>query len=171
MFDRGKTDRSDGPGYAEITLEGGRELKGKFNIPQGRSLTDILNSTSSFIEFEPFGGERIFIAKSAMQEIKPTNLAGAPKLAAGPNENEAFDPYAILRIERDAGAEDVRRAYLVLAKAYHPDRYATVDLPPEVKSYLAAMARRVNAAHDAVQDALKKQGARQEPVFTKAGQA
>ena len=65
----------------------------------------------------------------------------------------------------------MRRAYLDLAKMYHPDRYATVDLPPEVDSYLSAMARRINAAHDAIQEALKARAAKQEPVFTKAGKA
>jgi hypothetical protein len=171
MFDRGKNDGTNGPVYAEITLEDGRELNGKFNIPQGRSLTDILNGTLSFIEFEPFGGERIFLAKSALQAVKPTNLPGVPNLAAALNENQAFDPYAILRIGRDAGVEDVHRAYLDLAKTYHPDRFAAVELPTEVKNYLAAMARRVNAAHDAVLSGLKKRAAQQEPVFTKPGQA
>src|ERR1700730_16055005 len=61
MFNRGKNDGTNGLGYPEITLDDGRELKGKFNVPQGRSLTDILNGTSSFIEFEPFGGDRLFI--------------------------------------------------------------------------------------------------------------
>jgi hypothetical protein len=46
-----------------------------------------------------------------------------------------------------------------------------VELPPEVRAYLAAVARRINAAYEAVQDALKKRAARQDPVFTKAGQA
>jgi DnaJ-like protein len=171
MFDRGKNDRADGPAYAEITLKDGRELKGRFNIPQGRSLPDVLNSGSSFMEFEPFGGECILIAKAALQAIRPTNLPGVPTLGAGLREDAGFDPYAILRIGRDAGADEVRKAYLDLAKTYHPDRYATVDLPSEVRAYLAAMARRINAAHDAVEDALKQRAARQEPVFTKAGQA
>lgn len=32
------------------------------------------------------------------------------------------DPYEVLGIERDAGAEDVKRAYRQLAMRYHPDR-------------------------------------------------
>jgi len=168
MFDRRKTDKSDGAA-AEITLEGGRELKGRFILTPGRTLTELLNGSAIFIEFEPFGGERILIAKSAVQAIKPMDVPGLPSLPAGTKDTDAFDPYAILRIDRDAGAEEVRQAYLDLAKTYHPDRYATVELPPEVRAYLAAVARRINAAYEAVQDALKKRAARQDPVFTKAG--
>ena len=64
----------------------------------------------------------------------------------------------------------MREAYLKLAKVYHPDRYAAAELPAEVREYLSAMARRVNAAYDAWQAAHKRQAAKQEPVFTKAGQ-
>ena len=62
-----------------------------------------------------------------------------------------------------------RRQVFRLAKAYHPDRYATAELPAEVRDYLAAMARRINAAHAALEVPLKKQAVRQEPVFTSPG--
>lgn len=170
MFDRGKTDKIDAASV-EITLQGGRELKGRFKISADRSLTEVLNGPLAFVEFEPFGGTRILIAKSALQSIKPKEVPGLPNLSTGINSN--FDPYAVLHIDRDADADAARRAYLDLSKIYHPDRFATVSLPPEVMSYLAAMARRINAAYDEVQDALKRreeQAPRQEPVFTKTGQ-
>jgi hypothetical protein len=169
MFDRRKSDRAEGANCAVITLADGRELKGKFNVPPGRTLTEMLSGASNFMEFEPFGGDLMLIAKSAMQTVKPINVPNAPNLSAGTRETDAFDPYAILRIDRDAGAEDVRKAFLDLAKTYHPDKYATVELPAEVRAHLAAMSRRVNAAHDAVQETLKARAARQEPIFTKTG--
>jgi len=168
MFDRRKSDRAEGSTCAEITLANGREFKGRFNLPPGRTLTEMLNGASNFVEFEPFGGDLMFVAKSALQAVKPINVPNAPNLSAGIRETDAFDPYAILRVDRNASAEDVRKAFLDLAKTYHPDRYMTVELPGEVRAYLSAMARRVNAAHDAVQETLKARAARQEPVFTKA---
>jgi curved DNA-binding protein CbpA len=60
-------------------------------------------------------------------------------------------------------------AYFALAKAYHPDRYATAELPAEVRDYLAAMARRINAAHAALDVPQKRQALRQEPIFTSPG--
>jgi hypothetical protein len=172
MFNRGKNDKSDGSAYAQVTLDDGHELKGRFTLTPGRTLPEMLNNASAFIEFEPFDGERILIAKSALQSIKQKDAPGVPNLLTG--SNSGFDPFAVLRIDRDAGAEEARRAYLGLSKIYHPDRFATVALPPEVMSYLAAMASRVNAAYDEVQDAIKRReelAPRQEPVFTKTGQS
>jgi hypothetical protein len=39
-----------------------------------------------------------------------------------------------------------------------------------VRDYLAVMARRINAAYEALEVAQKKQADRQAPIFTKAGQ-
>ncbi len=68
-----------------------------------------------------------------------------------------------------ASREEVRQAYFALAKTYHPDRYAATELPCEVRDYLAAMARRINAAHAALEVPEKRRVQRQEPVFTTAG--
>lgn len=170
MFDRGSRDRAAGPVSVEITLEDGQELEGKLVVPPGRTLPEVLNSASVFIEFEPIRGERMFIAKSALHAVKPMNVPASPSLNTGAADAGVFDPSAILGVKADASREEVREAYLKLAKVYHPDRYAAAELPAEVREYLSAMARRVNAAYDAWQAAHKRQAAKQEPVFTKAGQ-
>ena len=166
MFDRSRNDRAEGPVTVEITLEDGRELQGQFIITPGRTLTEVLNGTSSFMEFEPFGGQRTFVAKAALHAIKPLNVSAVPNLAAGLKDAGVFDPFAVLGLKPDATADEVRHAYLGLAKIYHPDRYAAADLPGEVRDYLAAMARRINAAHDAVQGSVKTKAARQDAIFT-----
>lgn len=45
-------------------------------------------------------------------------------------DDEGFDPYIVLGIHRNAGKEDIRAAYLALAKELHPDRRAN-DLEAE----------------------------------------
>jgi curved DNA-binding protein CbpA len=66
----------------------------------------------------------------------------------------------------------VRARFHLLAKAYHPDRYAAAELPAEVTTYLEAMARRVNAAYAALETAYaqKRRYAKlkQEPIYTSA---
>lgn len=168
MFERDKGDRQ-GPVEVELSLSDGQKLNGKLIIPPGRTLPEVLNSGSAFVEFHSPDAGRSFIAKSALHSVTPTNVPPAPDLWAGPTQGASFDPYAILGVTTDSSRDEVRDAYLRLAKLYHPDRYATADLPKEVRDYLAIMVRRINAAHDTVQARLQKKAARQEPVFTKAG--
>jgi len=101
--------------------------------------------------------------------VASIKLMGVPKL---PNLNarlrdlDGFDPFAVLGVAPGATKEEIRQAYFALAKSYHPDRYATAELPTEVIEYLFAMARRINTAHAALNVEQKKHAARQEPVFT-----
>jgi len=167
VFDRGNSGAA-GPLCVEITLQDGRELHGKLIVPVGRTLAETLNGGSAFVEFEPVAGERMFIARAALQSVKAVDIPAAPRLSAG-NSDEGFNPRAILGVGADATPKQVREAYLTLAKIYHPDRHAASDLPVEVREYLAAMARRINAAHDALEATHQRRGAKQEAVFTKAG--
>jgi hypothetical protein len=172
MFDRG-TRGSQGPAEVEIELGDGQKLTGKLLLPPGRSLPEVLNGAATFVEFQPADGQRMFIAKSALHCVTPaTAPPDAPDLWAGPSQGPKFDPYAVLGIAVDASREHARQAYHKMAMAYHPDRYATADLPREVKDYMAVMARRINAAYDAVRTKQKQAAARQEAVFTRtsAGQ-
>jgi hypothetical protein len=171
MFDRGSRERTEGPVTVQIVLEGGEELQGKLLVPPGRVLSDVLNSTAPFIEFEPTEGDRMFIAKSALQSVQPSNVPAKPDLWAGSAEPGSFDPLAVLGLKAGATREEARDAYVRMAKIYHPDRYAAVELPREVRDYLAAMVRRVNAAHQALENAQRKQAAKQEAVFTRNGRA
>jgi hypothetical protein len=71
MFDR--SERLEGPIPVEITLTSGRQLTGKFVLPSGRTLAEALNGPSIFIEFEPEGHQRSFIAKAALERVTPLN--------------------------------------------------------------------------------------------------
>jgi hypothetical protein len=71
MFDR--SNRA-GPLSVEITLAGGRELKGHFVVPRGLALPEVLNSTASFLEFHVAGAHRMFVAKSTIHSIIPLDV-------------------------------------------------------------------------------------------------
>jgi DnaJ domain len=152
MFERSRNDYIPEPNSVpvEATLADGKTARAKVLVPAGKSLADVLNGAGGFIEIELYGGERSFLAKERLAWIKPVNVPRAPSLGTSGGDRGGFDPCAILGVRAGASREEVRQAYLRLAKAYHPDRYASIELPEEVRDYLAAMARRINAAHAAL---------------------
>ena len=176
MFERNKIDNCDnnankGTVSASITLDDGRLLSGRFIIPVNKSIYDVLNGTDGFLEFEPFEGEREFIARHTLRAVRLTNVPRGEKLSATLRNLDGFDPHAILGVARGCDWEDVRRAYLHLAKEYHPDRYSMAVLPEEVRNYLDSMAQRVNAAYSALElqhNSVRQPSAkrRAEPIFT-----
>jgi hypothetical protein len=56
----------------------------------------------------------------------------------------ADDPYAVLGVAPTASAEEIRRAYLKLARAHHPDYF--VDAAPPTRMAAEARMRAVNDA-------------------------
>jgi hypothetical protein len=153
----------------EAVFADGTIVRGKLLVPTTKSIVDLLNGGGAFLEFEPYGGERSYIAKAQIASIKMLGVPKLPNLNARLKDYHGFDPFAVLGVQQGAKREDIRQAYFALAKSYHPDRYATAELPSEVIEYLFAMARRVNAAHAALSTEQKKQAAKAEAVFTSAG--
>lgn len=172
MFERGRVDKvADLTAMpVEAAFADGTVVRGKLLIPTSKSMADVLNGGGAFLEFEPYGGERSYIAKAQIASIKMLGVPRLPNLNARLRDYDGFDPFAVLGVKPGATREEIRHAYFALAKAYHPDRYATAELPSEVIEYLFAMARRINAAHAALDAQQKKQAARAEPVFTSATQ-
>jgi hypothetical protein len=171
MFERNKPlTVEQGTLSATLTLTDGATLTGKLTLPLGRSIIDMLNGPNAFVEFEPFGEPKMLIAKACVIKAQQILVPEAANLNTRLREADGFDPYAVLCVPPAAPWDDVRHAYIALAKEYHPDRYNTADLPIEVMAYLAAMARRVNAAYAALELAYAaKRNApsiRQEPIYT-----
>jgi len=171
MFERNRVDNlPDAVAVpVEAVLVDGSVVRGKLLVPAGRTVVDTLNGPGGFIELEPYGGERSFLAKAQIASLKPVGVPAVPGLHSRLADPDGFDPYRILGVPAGAGREEIRAAYVALAKAYHPDRYAAAELPQEVRDYLAAMARRINAAHAALDLPERRQGVRAQPVFTSPG--
>ena len=58
-----------------------------------------------------------------------------------------FDPYALLRVARDASAADIRKAYKARIKAVHPDMLAALDLDEDIEKAINLTAQKVNRAY------------------------
>lgn len=169
IFDRSRTDTSsDLAGVTiELTLADGETLQGKLVMPASKSPADVIHGPSAFLEVAPFGGQRQFIAKSGVRAVR---LVQPPRAVLGDplRDLDGFDPYRVLGITAEASWEEVRHAYLALSKTYHPDRYATAELPSEIAEYLAGMSRRINAAYEALETARERvvrQRERLQPIY------
>lgn len=132
---------------ARLVLEGGERLSGHVFLPPGTRFADLLNNGHAFLEFETRDGDLRLINKQAVRWAAAIEVPRADQLARRGHDAGAFDPYAILGVDRDAGPEAIRIAYLGLARAYHPDRFAAVDLPKEMRAYVNAMQTRINLAY------------------------
>ncbi len=171
MFERNKIDNVDQTSVpVELTTDDGETHKGRLLIAMGRNVFEVLNGAGVFLEFEPYGGERSFIAKAAIRNVKLVHVPRPPSLQARLRDLDGFEPHMILGVPTSGSFDDVKAAWHRLSKAYHPDRYQSVELPQEVRDYLSAMSRRVNLAYAAIEapHQAKKQAqqARATPVFT-----
>lgn len=136
-----------------VTLKrtSGEVARGRIVLSFQSTLDDVLNGSASFIEFHPYGEDKVFIAKSEIASIEASNVPRPSDVNVRlHNTNESVDPYDVLGVPRGAALSQVKKAYHRLAKLYHPDRYANAELPDEVSVYLAGMARRVNAAYASI---------------------
>jgi hypothetical protein len=154
MFERNKIDSIQHTGVAvEIVTDADETLVGRVLVGTGRTLAQVLNGEGGFVEFEPWGEERMLLAKAALRSIRPVAGTRTESLQARAAALDGFDPYTILGVGRGASLEEIRTAWHRLSKTYHPDRYAAAELPAEVGEYLASMVRRINTAYAALETA------------------
>jgi DnaJ-domain-containing protein 1 len=174
MFERNKIDNADnGLVSVELTLSDDRSLTGKISMPPGRGFLDVLNSAALYVEFESFDGERCYLAKMAIKALKPLGVQRGVNLGQKLRDLDGFDPHAVLGIPKGASWDETRAAFHRQAKVYHPDRFATADLPEEVRNYISGMSQRLNAAHAALEAMHSERkltaSRRQAPIYTSAG--
>lgn len=171
MFERNKIDTTQHKHTVavELTMSDGTVLKGNLAVPRSKSLPEALNGPQAFVEFELFDGEACYISKQSLHALRELKVPGQVGLAERASASSGFDPYAVLGLHKGASARELRKAYHKLSLDYHPDRYATAELPDEVKAYLESMARRINTAYDMLSDEAAENSrlanVRTEPVY------
>ena len=151
MFERSKVDNtSKSPVACELFLDDGRELLGHLLVTQSRGIIEELNAAGGFVEFESLDRQRAFLIKASIRSARSAAVAKVEPLDRRIREGVPFDPYSVLGVDRSADRDAIKRAYHMLAKAYHPDRMQAMSLPGEIVDYATAMAKRINAAYSAL---------------------
>lgn len=166
MFERNRVDnRAETLIAVEVTLADGSAVSGRAVLSPGKGVHKLLEGDEGFIYIDSFAGEGHFIPKTDIRGLKVLTSIKSQTVTLAIPDARNFDPYRVLGLEKGAAFDAIREAYHRLSKLYHPDRYASVELPREVKTYLEGMSKNVNAAFVA----LKHVGQKSEPVFTRGG--
>ena len=146
----------------ELLMVDGSRLKGALLISRDKTLREFFNTQSEqFVDFECQRDGMIVIAKASIRTVrtedqqKKGDQAKIDALMARKTELEKTDPYRILGVSANVDEDGLHKAYIKQARAYHPDRFAEMELPPEVLEYINAMCRRINAAHDEISTAFE----------------
>ncbi len=135
-----------------LTLADNQVVTVSIRLPLSRRLADALNNDDVFLDAITPSGQQQFIAKSTIKLVRSANVPRADQLDTESRVpgTPAFDPYAILKVAKDASPEDIKSAYHRMARLYHPDRIASYELPDEVKDYVRTMLVRINLAFEQI---------------------
>jgi hypothetical protein len=100
MFERNRVDNAPEVSAVpvEITSLDGTLSKGKLLVPVPKSVAEALNGAAAFIEFEPYGGEKRYLAKAQLAAVKPLGVPRLPSLQGRLRQSEDFDPHAVLGV-------------------------------------------------------------------------
>ncbi len=133
-----------------MTLTDDTVLTVSIRLPLTNKLGDALNTSDLFLDILTAGGEQQFIAKSGIRSVRSMEMPKTDQLDLEARQAGLtnLDPYAILKIGKEAAPDEIKHAYHKMARLYHPDRIASYELPEEIKEYARAMLVRINLAFE-----------------------
>jgi hypothetical protein len=156
MFERNKVDNRTAMTVAvQIVFVDGSMVTGRAPLAPNKGVHQLLEGSETFLFLELFDGEAAFVPKAEIKALSLITPIRSQPLKVIPQDAGDFDPHRVLGVPSEAPWEDVKQAYHRLTKLYHPDKYASVDLPPEVKSYIDNMSKLVNASFRALRNVTK----------------
>lgn len=149
MFDSQST-KTGNRALVSLTMADGTAQTVNMRLPLSGKLADALNNSDLFLDVLGNDGDQFFLAKADVRKVKLVDVPKANQLnmQRRNSDRSQFDPFQILKIEKGADGPSVKQAYHAMVRLYHPDRYANMELPEEMKSYAAAMLVRVNLAYE-----------------------
>lgn len=147
MFERNPVDNSSVMTVAvEIAMTDGEVVTGRAALPPSRQVHRLLEGNDPFLYLEQFDGEGRFIPRAGITSLKVVATVRSQALRLPAVDANSFDPWRVLGVEKGSPWDDVRAAYHRMAKTYHPDRFAGMDVAPEIAAYLEAKTKQINAA-------------------------
>lgn len=136
---------SDNKVAISVTMYDGNIVEGKVDGGATKSISTALNRDGDFIELILPGRRKKQLSKRYIMSVEPAEDVQKPDLNGQVKDNT--DPYAILKVSRNADAATLKAAYIHLCRQYHPDNYHDKDLPEELQNYINEMFKLVNNAY------------------------
>jgi DnaJ-domain-containing protein 1 len=140
---------------ATLRMRSGESEAGAILAPAHRTLREALNDEAPFIEIETQDGRIAFILKTEIARIDPQE-GPEPRTSQRWGDSgsrfDAKDARLVLGVSGDASEQEINAAWRDLAKAYHPDRLATLGLPDEILRHAERVMARINAAYQSLKN-------------------
>jgi DnaJ-domain-containing protein 1 len=151
MFESASRSGNVARALVALTLADGTVANLSVKLPLSNKIADVLNGADQFLDVLTAEGEQMFLSKAQIRQVRLLDVPKATlNFSRRASDRASFDPYAVLKLEKTASAEEVKQAYHVMARLYHPDRLSAYDLPPEMREYAKAMQVRINLAYEQI---------------------
>ncbi len=178
MFDRSTQPRHKNALRVRFVLTGAEPFEASVFLKLDERLIDLLNDPRAFIPVRRDDGSTMIVAKANIVSVAEIPgkfdangeaIAGDDEEAAERRQRQSFDeananharpdrrprprridPYEVLRVDRNASTEDIKRAYKARIKAVHPDAIAALDLDEDLARAANNSTQRVNQAYDMI---------------------
>jgi DnaJ-domain-containing protein 1 len=152
MFDSGSKSAAVNRALVALTLRDGSVLNVSLKLSLTSKIADALNNAEQFLDAVTVEGEQLFISKA---DVRQARLLDVPKanqlnLQRRASDRSAFNPYAVLKVAKEATPQEIRDAYHRMSRLYHPDRLGAYELPEEVHDYARAVQVRINLAYEQI---------------------
>lgn len=151
MFESASRSGNVARALVALTLSDGSVVNVSVKLPLSNKIGDVLNGTDQFLDVMSSDGEQTFLSKAQVRQVKLLDVPKATlNFSRRASDRASFDPYAVLKLDRTASAEEIKHAYHTMARLYHPDRLSAYDLPKEMQDYARAMQVRINLAYEQI---------------------
>lgn len=141
-----------------VKMADGSIINGSITAGLSAGLMGAVNKEQPFIEIADESGVKRCLGQAHIMSIevkKPFEKPDAPS-AKSANLNNAF---TMLNLQPGCTPEAAKQRYHEMMKKYHPDKFQSVELPEEIKAYLADMSQQLGTAYQIINQELQKQHA------------
>lgn len=129
----------------ELEVDSGVVHTGHMFVGQTQRLSDLMNDDRIFLPFEHMDGSIMIVRKQSMRRLSPLD-----KIVANVDSE---DPHQMLGVLRTATDAELREAFHRRVQENHPDRLASLALPPEFMRFAQERMARINAAYATIKRA------------------